>query len=87
MDRKQQSLRTQVIASLAEDPQNFRETLAAHPELGSVTILIGPEGDFSPEETQAALAAGFIPVTLGDLVLRVETATMFCLSAVRFQYL
>ena len=76
-----------VIASLAESPQNFRETLAAHPELGSVTILIGPEGDFSPEETQAALAAGFVPVTLGDLVLRVETATMFCLSAVRFQYL
>jgi 16S rRNA (uracil1498-N3)-methyltransferase len=76
-----------IIASLAENPQNFREILAAHPQLGSVTILIGPEGDFSPQETDAALAAGFIPVTLGDLVLRVETATMFCLSAVRFQYI
>ncbi|MDE0836401.1 MAG: RsmE family RNA methyltransferase [Akkermansiaceae bacterium] len=76
-----------LIASLAENPQSFHETLAAHPELGSVTILIGPEGDFSPQETQAALASGFIPVTLGDLVLRVETATIFCLSAVRFQYL
>lgn len=76
-----------VIASLAEDPRNFRETLAAHPELDSITILIGPEGDFAPEETEAALAAGFIPVTLGDLVLRVETATFFCLSAVRFQYI
>lgn len=76
-----------IIASLAGDPQNFRETLAAYPELASVTILIGPEGDFSPEETGAALAAGFIPVTLGDLVLRVETAAMFCLSAVRFQYI
>lgn len=76
-----------VIASLAEDPRNFRETLSAHPDLGSITILIGPEGDFSPEEMDIALAAGFIPVTLGDLVLRVETATMFCLSAVRFQYL
>jgi 16S rRNA (uracil1498-N3)-methyltransferase len=76
-----------LIASLAESPGNFRETLAAHPNPGSVTILIGPEGDFSPEETEAALAAGFIPVTLGDLVLRVETATMFCLSALRFQYI
>ena len=76
-----------IIASLAENPQNFRETLAAHPDLKSVSILIGPEGDFSPEETDSALAAGFIPVTLGDLVLRVETATMFCLSAIRFQYL
>ncbi len=76
-----------LIASLAENPQSFHETLAAHPELGSVTILIGPEGDFSPEETEAARAAWFTPVTLGDLVLRVETATIFCLSAVRFQYL
>ena len=76
-----------LIASLAENPGNFRETLAAHPNPGSVTILIGPEGDFSPEETEAALAAGFTPVKLGDLVLRVETATMFCLSAVRFQYI
>ncbi|QTN33978.1 16S rRNA (uracil(1498)-N(3))-methyltransferase [Akkermansiaceae bacterium] len=76
-----------LIASLADNTLNFRETLAAHPELGSVTMLIGPEGDFSPEETQAALAAGFVPVTLGDLVLRVETATLFCLSALRFQYI
>ncbi len=75
-----------LIASLAENPQNFRETLTKHPELKSITISIGPEGDFSAEETQAALGAGFIPVTLGDLVLRVETATMFCLSAIRYQY-
>ncbi len=77
----------EIIASLADNPRNFRETLQSVPHLESVTIAIGPEGDFSDEETTAALAAGFVPVTLGDLVLRVETATMFCLSAIRFQYL
>lgn len=77
----------QLIASLAGNPKNFRETLQSHPELQSVTIAIGPEGDFSPEESESAMAAGFIPVTLGDLVLRVETATMLCLSAIRFQYM
>jgi 16S rRNA (uracil1498-N3)-methyltransferase len=76
-----------IIASLADNPKNFRETLAAHPEIESVTILIGPEGDFTQQETEAALAADFIPVTLGDLVLRVETATLFCLSAIRFQFI
>ncbi|MGJ8644325.1 MAG: RsmE family RNA methyltransferase [Luteolibacter sp.] len=76
-----------IIASLAENPRNLRETLTAHPELGSITILIGPEGDFSPEETQSALTSKFIPVTLGDLVLRVETATLFSLSAIRAHYL
>lgn len=77
----------EVIASLADNPRNFRETLKSHPDLESITLAIGPEGDFSPEETEAALTAGFVPVTLGDLVLRVETATMFCLSAIRFHYL
>jgi 16S rRNA (uracil1498-N3)-methyltransferase len=77
----------EVIASLADNPRNFRETLKSHPDLESITLAIGPEGDFSPEETAAALTAGFVPVTLGDLVLRVETATMFCLSAIRFHYL
>jgi 16S rRNA (uracil1498-N3)-methyltransferase len=37
-------------------------------------ILIGPEGDFSPEEIQAAIQAGFKPVSLGNSRLRTETA-------------
>lgn len=37
-------------------------------------ILIGPEGDFSPEEIEAALQAGFHPVSLGESRLRTETA-------------
>jgi 16S rRNA (uracil1498-N3)-methyltransferase len=39
-------------------------------------ILIGPEGDFSKEEIEMALAAGFVPVTLGDARLRTETAAL-----------
>lgn len=41
-----------------------------------ILILIGPEGDFSPEETQAALNAGFIAVSLGNSRLRTETAAL-----------
>jgi len=37
-------------------------------------ILIGPEGDFSPEEIEMAIAAGFVPISLGDSRLRTETA-------------
>jgi 16S rRNA (uracil1498-N3)-methyltransferase len=39
-----------------------------------VLILIGPEGDFTPEEVEKALSLGFIPVSLGDSRLRTETA-------------
>jgi len=43
-------------------------------------VLIGPEGDFLPEELQAAVAADFQPVTLGPLILRAETATVATLA-------
>jgi 16S rRNA (uracil1498-N3)-methyltransferase len=42
----------------------------------NILVLIGPEGDFTPQELQAALEKGFIPVTLGERVLRVDTAAV-----------
>ena len=48
-----------------------------------VLVLIGPEGDFSEQEIAAALAAGFIPVSLGNSRLRTETAAVVaCHTAV-----
>ncbi len=76
-----------IIASLAEGASSLRELLEKNSEPQQATILIGPEGDFTSEETVAALAKGFQPVTLGEIVLRTETATMFCLSALRCRYL
>jgi 16S rRNA (uracil1498-N3)-methyltransferase len=75
-----------VIASLAPGAKPLREILRAHPAVESVTVLIGPEGDFAAAETEAALAAGFLPATLGAIILRVETASLFCLAAVRYEY-
>ena len=39
-------------------------------------VLIGPEGDFSPDEVALAVAEGFTPVTLGNTRLRTETAAL-----------
>lgn len=47
-----------------------------------VTILIGPEGDFSPEEARLAVEHGFIPVHLGASRLRTETAAVLAATAV-----
>lgn len=44
------------------------------------TIMIGPEGDFSPSELKCALDCGFIPVTLGKSRLRTETAALMGVS-------
>lgn len=44
--------------------------------LSSNVILIGPEGDFTPEEIEEAISGHFIPVTLGENRLRTETAAI-----------
>ena len=50
---------------------------------GRVGWFVGPEGDFSEEELARLCAAGAIPVTLGQNILRSETAAMFGLSVIR----
>ena len=44
-------------------------------------ILIGPEGDFSQKEVDTAINHGYKAVQLGNSILRVETAAIFCCSA------
>ena len=64
-------------------PREQRLTLAHAYRPGSdVMVLIGPEGDFSPEEVQAAMAAGFVPVTLGESRLRTETAGLMAIASI-----
>ena len=50
----------------------------------SVVIMIGPEGDFSTREIELALQKGFLPVTLGESRLRVETAAVVSVSEIYF---
>jgi 16S rRNA (uracil1498-N3)-methyltransferase len=50
----------------------------------NVTILIGPEGDFSVKEIAQALQNDFIPVTLGETRLRTETAAIVACHSVAF---
>lgn len=47
-----------------------------------ICILIGPEGDFSPEEAALARERGWVPVSLGDSRLRTETAAVVAATAV-----
>ncbi len=51
---------------------------------GPALVLIGPEGDFSPEELDAALKKGFLPVSLGETVLRVDTAAIAAAAYIMF---
>lgn len=56
------------------DWDNLRPMSSVYTPARQVVILIGPEGDFTPEEVRDATAAGFLPVLLGPNRLRTETA-------------
>ena len=43
-------------------------------------LIIGPEGDFTPDELQHIISQGFTPITLGPLTLRAETASIAALA-------
>jgi 16S rRNA (uracil1498-N3)-methyltransferase len=56
-------------------PEQLKLSKAVEPGQ-KVTVLIGPEGDFSREEVEQSIEAGYIPVSLGDTRLRTETAAL-----------
>jgi 16S rRNA (uracil1498-N3)-methyltransferase len=48
-----------------------------------VALAVGPEGGFSDTEVSLFLENGFNPLTIGDTILRTETAALYCAAAVR----
>jgi 16S rRNA (uracil1498-N3)-methyltransferase len=51
----------------------------------SVTVWVGPEGDFTPAEVNSVVGAGALPITLGPLVLRSETAAIYCMAVLNYE--
>jgi 16S rRNA (uracil1498-N3)-methyltransferase len=83
----------QLIGSLQSDALHLKQILteftAAHQQQRptSVLMLIGPEGDFTPAELNLARTHGCRPITLGPIILRVETAAIYCLSVLSYELL
>ena len=78
-----------MIAYCFEDGQkrtSIREVLEKN-DAKRVIVLIGPEGDFSREEADAAVAAGYVPVHIGESRLRTETAALASVSMVYYRNL
>ena len=86
------SLQLRLIGSLQSDATHLKTVLAeyerehqARPT--SVLMCIGPEGDFTPAELNLARSYGCRPITLGPIILRVETAAIYCLSVLSYELL
>jgi 16S rRNA (uracil1498-N3)-methyltransferase len=82
----------QLIGSLQSDAVHLKKILAEYSaghgdRPTSVLMLVGPEGDFTPAELSLARSHGCRPITLGPIVLRVETASIYCLSVLSYELL
>lgn len=67
-----------------EKADGIREALQRD-TVSNVTLLIGPEGGFSADEVSAAIKSGFLPVSLGPRILRMETAAVTAAAIVLYQ--
>ena len=78
-----------IIGSLQPEAKPLPALLAAVRQAGkppALDLLIGPEGDFTPAEIGRARSAGFQPASLGPLVLRSETASLFLASVLHYEF-
>ncbi len=69
-----------LLLSLRADTQPLTRALGSYANAAPVTLLSGPEGGLNAAEEEAAIASGFIPVSLGSRTLRAETAPLACLA-------
>ena len=74
-----------IIASLDAKAVHLKSKFKVMPAKGGVALLVGPEGDFSQEEYQSAYDAGFFPISFGDIIMRVETASLYGMSVLQHE--
>jgi len=67
-----------------EKETSLKDILKSSGESKHVCCMIGPEGGFSTQEIEEARSAGFIPVGLGQRILRLETAALVVLSVLQY---
>ena len=78
---------TEELRLMLWEEGSFPLNAALPPEApASCALLVGPEGGFSAAEAQAAIAAGFVPVSLGKRILRTETAGMAVAAVLQNRY-
>jgi len=74
-----------VLLASRDTGGEIEDALKHVPDPGAVTVVVGPEGDFTEEEREVMISGGAVPVSLGGLTLRSETAaiaaTAFCAAS------
>ena len=76
-----------LICSTIEENNKLKKILQANGSCVKINVIVGPEGGFDPKEEQKIINQGFIPVTLGNTIMRVETVPIFLLSILNYEHM
>jgi 16S rRNA (uracil1498-N3)-methyltransferase len=71
-----------IVLSESETSVMLKEVLQSHPDRSDVTLALGPEGGWADDELELFQKAGWISASLGDTILRAETAAIASLAVV-----
>ncbi len=77
-----------LVGTLLNDTRRLRDVLQSvdRQKTMSIVLVIGPEGDLAPSEVELLKQNGAIAVSFGELVLRVETAAIFGLGVLAYEF-
>ena len=74
-----------ILCTVNEVSTTFKNVLQNHKNYDTMIIVIGPEGGFTEDEENTLIANGFKSVSLGNFVLRTETAAICALSMINYE--
>ena len=74
-----------IVCSTKEKSNNLKKVLKNNLNCDKIVISIGPEGGLTDKEEQLFVDQGFIPVSLGDNIMRVETVPIYMLSVLNYE--
>ena len=76
-----------LLCSLNKNTKNIKKVLQKNNKCVKILLVVGPEGGFDPKEEELLVKNGFISVSLGENVLRAETAPVVALSMINYEFM
>ena len=76
-----------IVCSTIENENTIKKVFKKNKKYDNINVVIGPEGGLTKEEENLLINKGFIPVTLGNRIMRVETVPLYLMSIINYEYM
>lgn len=84
---KMEDFDLKLLCSLNENSKNIKKVLQKNNKCDRILLVVGPEGGFDPKEEEVLMKNNFISVSLGNTVLRAETAPVVAAGMIKYEFM